>query len=201
MRGVDYGHDVIDALQQEDEGIRGLLDEYFAEGDHVRRSALGKQLLERCSVQDTVKEEIIHGLLHDLGRKDLADRLDANSAARRRILGSLDEMSAGVTSRDLHLSSSGEFDKTVAQLRDLLGEHLRHEEEEVIPLLRREVPAEELRKMTERLEDARGRAPTRADPDAGPAHATNPVVRKVKAAVSKLRDVPDAPAYHPTSKD
>ncbi|HZU73532.1 MAG TPA: hypothetical protein VE990_12250 [Acidimicrobiales bacterium] len=189
--------DILDLLRTEDDEIVGLFEEYFSPAsldDHVKRASIGFQLLDRLAVQEEAKEEIVQRALADAGEDGLVEQLEADGLARKRLLAELDELSAGVSARDVHVSNGRRFDEIVRQLRDLTEAQLRREADEVVPSVRRVVPPDRLASMSGDLDRVRRRAPTRPRPD-GPAHRTPTVVKMARAAYDRLRDFPDA-AHH-----
>ena len=194
-KGSGEGHDVIELLADEDQAIEQLLDEYFspsAEADHAKRGAIGKKLIDRLSVQDAAKEEIIEDLLADAGRDDLVASLAAHARDRRRLVGELDDLSSGVSPRDVHASEGRRFDDTVRQLCELVRDHLQFERARVVPALREIVPRETLDETGREVEKVKKRAPTHPRPSGDPVRRLNPVAKRIKAIYDRLRDYPPA---------
>src|SRR6185312_2975821 len=118
----DSDRDVIDLLADEDAAIEHLFDDFFSKEapDPVRRGAIGIELRDRIAVQDAAKQELVHATLRDLGLDDLAEKIDGRARERRRLLVKLDDMSRGVSARDVHIGQADEFDETITDLRNVM---------------------------------------------------------------------------------
>jgi hypothetical protein len=190
--------DVIDVLADEDAAIEHLFEGFFsseAAEDPVRRGSIGLELRDRIAVQDAAKQELVHATLRDLGLNDLAKKIDGRARERRRLLVKLDDMSRGVSARDVHIGQADEFDETVTDLRNVLMDHLQMERSEVIPALRAKLSPEALDKLTARVDKVRKRAPTHPKADTPLEHEGNPVTKRVRATIDHMRDFADAPHH------
>lgn len=199
---TETANDVIDLLDQEDRAIEALLEEFDsseAREDHVLRANIGLELRDRLAVQDAAKQELVHAVLDEHGRTELVEQLDGRARERRRLLAQLDDLTRGVSARDVHVGTGEEFDATVRQLKDLLTADLRFERAEVVPALRQELSADELSELGDKVEKVRGRAATHPRADTPLEHEGNPVTKKLKAAVDHVRDIAhDAPHHTET---
>ena len=194
-KGTGAGRDVLELLVNEDEEIERLLDEYFgprAVADHAVRGAIAKKLVDRLSVQDAAKEEVIHELLVETGREDLVASLSQHARERRELVAQLDELSSGVSPRDVHVSQGTRFDETVLRLCNVVRDHLQFERERVIPALRVVVDPDKLEQSRRRVEKVKKRAPTHPRPSGDPVRQLNPVSKRLKAVYDRLRDYPPA---------
>jgi hypothetical protein len=194
-KGTGTGRDVLELLAYEDEEIEQLLGEYFgprAVADHAVRGAIGKKLIDRLSVQDVAKEEVIHELLAQSGREDLVASLGQHARERRELVAELDELSSGVSPRDVHVGQGARFDETVHRLCALLGDHLQFERERVIPAIRAAADPGKLEESRHRVEKVKKRAPTHPRPSGAPVRQLNRVSRRLKAIYDRLRDYPPA---------
>lgn len=192
--------DLLELLAREDDEIQSLFEAYQgpeASEDHTVRAAIGKELIDRLSTHDAVKEELVHTLAREMDRQDLADALDAHSRERKAVLAELDEISAGVTPRDVHQSRGQRFDELMVQLGELTRSHLGHERDEVVPAIRQAVDPAELARRAAEVEGARRRAPSHPVPDAPLAHERGAVAKTLKAAFDRVRDVPDTSHQRP----
>jgi hypothetical protein len=202
--GQAAGDDVIDLLDREDRAIESLLAQFDspeAHEDHIRRANLGLELRDRLAVQDAAKQELVHATLRDAGLEELAEEIDGRGRRRRELLARLDELTAGVSARDIHVSSGEEFDRTVLDLRDLVGADLEFERQRVIPRLREVLDPQELSDLGARVDKVRKRAPTHPKADTPLEHQGNRVTKRVRAVFDHLRDVPDAPHHNEDSAE
>lgn len=190
--------DVIDLLAEEDAAIEQLFDAFFSQEaapDPVRRGAIGLELRDRIAVQDAAKQELVHATLRDLGLDDLAEKIDGRARERRRLLVRLDEMSRGVSARDVHIGQADEFDETITDLRNVMMDDLELERSEVIPTLRARLSPAELDRLTARVDKVRKRAPTHPKADTPLEHEGNPVTKRIRATIDHMRDYADAPHH------
>jgi len=198
-QGMDVpGMDVIDLLAEEDAEIAALFDRFSspeAREDHVKRAAVGLELRERLAVQDAAKQELVHAALHGTGARDLAEEIDRRARERRRLLAHLDELTTGVTAREVHPANGPEFDRTVLELKAVVESDLRHERDQVVPRLRRELPPDERMRLAGEVEKVRKRAPTHPKADTPLEHEGNPVTKRVRAVFDHMRDYADAPNH------
>jgi len=193
----DSDRDVIDLLADEDAAIEHLFDDFFSKEapDPVRRGAIGIELRDRIAVQDAAKLELVHATLRDLGLDDLAEKIDGRARERRRLLVKLDDMSRGVSARDVHIGQADEFDETITDLRNVMMDDLQLERSEIIPVLRARLSPGELDKLTARVDKVRKRAPTHPKADTPLEHDGNPVTKRIRAAIDHMRDYADAPHH------
>ena len=190
--------DVIDLLADEDAAIEVLFDRFFSEEaarDPVRRGSIGIELRDRIALQDAAKQELVHASLRDLGLDDLAEKIDHRARERRRLLVKLDDMSRGVSARDVHVGQAVEFDETVTDLRNVVMDDLQLERSEVIPTLRARLSPEELGQLASRMDKVRKRARTHPKADTPLEHEGNPITKRITATVDHLRDYADAPHH------
>lgn len=191
--GLAEGQDLLDLLAHEDREIDRLFDRYFGEPgtDRGVRGATARELVDRLAVQGEAKEELVHTLVRDIGRPDLAGGLDDRSQQRRALLAQLDDLIRGVAPLDVHLHRGEDVDRLVGQLRQLCRAHLEHEAEVVLPAIRQALPPEVLQERAGQLATVRKRAATHPNADAGPSHERNRVVKRLKALVDHLDDFAD----------
>jgi hypothetical protein len=160
--------DLVDLLEDEDCEIDRLFDEFFSSdgaGDDLRRGVVGKELVDRLSMHDAANEEIARTLLRDIGRGDLAEQLAQHSRRHRRLVGEVDDISAGVSPRDICRSAGRRFDGLITELRELRFEQVRFEVEHVIPTIRHRLSPECQERLAGDVERVRRRATTRHGPD------------------------------------
>ncbi|BAL91020.1 hypothetical protein AMIS_58000 [Actinoplanes missouriensis 431] len=84
--------------------------------------------------------------------------------------------------------SSAEFEQALAKLEEVLADHVRDEEDEQFPELRRHVPAEKLVELAGKVETAKKLAPTRPHPGAPNAELFHKLVGPGVGLVDRLRD-------------
>jgi hypothetical protein len=84
--------------------------------------------------------------------------------------------------------SSTDFDSALRQLESVLADHVRDEEAEQFPELRRQVPQEELTELAGKVETAKKLAPTRPHPGAPNSELFHKLVGPGVGLVDRLRD-------------
>lgn len=84
--------------------------------------------------------------------------------------------------------SSVDFDEALRQLEAVLADHVRDEEAEQFPQLRRLVPGDELADLAGKVERAKKLAPTRPHPDAPNSELFHKVVGPGVGLMDRLRD-------------
>src|SRR3712207_2234689 len=84
--------------------------------------------------------------------------------------------------------SSPEFDEALRRLESLLADHVRDEEAEQFPELRRRIPQEELVELAGKVETAKKLAPTRPHPNAPNNQLFHKLVGPGVGLVDRLRD-------------
>jgi hypothetical protein len=194
--GPANGSDVISLLEHEDYEINRLFDKFFSSDcalDDLSRGVLGKELVDRLSMQDAANEQIARTLLRDVGRADLADQLARHSCRHRRLVGELDDISAGVSPRDIRPSAGRRFDVLITELRDLRHEQLGFEVEHVIPAIRYCMSPQRRERLAGDIDRVRRRATTRPRqdrPSSGQSRlAPSGLFSGIRGAVDRMRGV------------
>lgn len=188
--------DLVDLLRYEDDEIHRLFEEFFASDcarDELRHGAIGKELVDRLSMQDAANEEIARTLLRDMGRADLAEQLAWRSRRHRRLVGELDDISAGVSSGDIRRTAGRRFDGLISELRDLRHEQVGFEAEHVIPTIRYRMSPERRERLAGDIDRVRRRATIRRGPGCRPprqsSSAPTGLFSGIRGAVDRVRGV------------
>jgi hemerythrin superfamily protein len=146
--------DVIDLLCRQHEEIRGLFADLEQAPDD-RREELFHRLVRLLSVHETAEQELVHPAIRELAGGE--EVVDARVAEEHRAT----ELLATMT--DIGPAAEG-FDTLLAQLRDDVLAHARHEESAEFPLLREQGDRERLVKLAGAVRAAERVAPTRPHP-------------------------------------
>jgi len=179
--------DVIDVLGEEEDAIAALsaqLEAPAARSDHVRRAALGMELVDRVTLFDAARAQMLHPILAESGAEDVARELEDRAAQRRPLLDGLGEMTSGVSARDVHVADGAPFDEALESLRRQVGEDIDFERRRVTPLLREKVAQ-----------------PRRAEMGATALKALRPldqggkVARGLHSAVDRVKNFADTPHH------
>jgi hypothetical protein len=193
--GSASGGGVVDLLEHEDSEIDRLFGVFFSSDcapGSLRRGVVGRELVDRVSMQDAANREIARRLVRDVGRLDLAEELDRHSRRCRRLVGELDDISAGVSPRDMGRSDADRFDVLINELRDLRHEQAGFELEHLIPTLRDSMSRQDQERLVGEIDRVRRGATTRQGPDRSSPPRVGPtgdLFGRVRVAVDRARGV------------
>ncbi|GAA4979117.1 hemerythrin domain-containing protein [Actinopolymorpha pittospori] len=171
--------DVVDLLLEQHEQIRGLLTRLKGATAGPAKRAMFEDLVRLLAVHETAEEEI----LHPIARRELLDgervvsgRLHEEAEAKRA-LAELYEL--GV--------DHPRFDVKLAALAEAVTAHASQEETEEFARLRRELPADRLRRMAGAVRTAEAVAPTRPHPAVGESAVVNLLAGPPVALFDRIR--------------
>ncbi|MBE1604321.1 hemerythrin domain-containing protein [Actinopolymorpha pittospori] len=166
-------------LLEQHEQIRTLIAQVqSATGDRKRERF--EDLVRLLAVHETAEEEIVHPTARREipdGERVVESRLNEESQAKDE-LAELYDLGVG----------HPDFDTKFAALADAVAKHASHEESEEFPGLRREISAEDLRKMAGAVRAAEATAPTRPHPSAGESAVVNLLAGPPVAVFDRVRD-------------
>ena len=155
--------DLPELLAREDRELQQLLNEYVrgAAQDPVRRGVIVHEVRERLAAQDAAKQQLVHRLALDLGHDDLARSLDEGAVRRRTLLHELDQLTSGVSPRDVQIGVGDDVADVMFRLERELQDSMTFERGQCAPLLRATAPPGRLDELGERVLETRRVAPTR----------------------------------------
>jgi hemerythrin superfamily protein len=173
--------DVIAVLKQDHRDVREMFRRFKKLGPNAQKSRqrLADQIVRALSQHAAVEEQVLYPKARTLrGGARLADHaIDEH----REIKEALDTLS--------HLTSDdAEMAQVVRQVESRVLEHLKEEEGELFPKLRREASKEELVDMGKLTRAAKRVAPTRPHPNAPSKPPGNIVAGLAAAVVDRARD-------------
>lgn len=173
-------HDVIDVLTTDHREATELIEQILASGQVDERRDLADSLIAEL-VRHSVAEEMY---VYPAMREHLpsGDQAVAHDTSEHKELESL--------MKELERAdpSTQEFAETVQQIRAALRDHVRDEEDEQFPALRRHVPESQLVELKGKVEKAKKIAPTRPHPSAPNAELFHKAVGPGVGLVDRLRD-------------
>lgn len=148
--------DVVDLLTTDHHEVLHLLDEIKESGDPERRRELADAVIGEL-VRHSVAEEMF---VYPAMRKHLPDGDEAveHDVAEHKELEQLMKRWEGVD------AATPDFDRVLAELEEVLRDHVQDEESEQFPKLRAAIPARQLVDMAGEVEAAKRVAPTRPHP-------------------------------------
>jgi hemerythrin superfamily protein len=172
--------DVIDVLVADHRDVTGLIGEIRAAADTTTRRDITDMMISEL-VRHAVAEEMY---VYPAMRKYLPD-------GEKSVEHDVEEhKELEVTMKRLESADvdGAEFETALGRLEELLADHVSDEEDDQFPLLRRHVPAEELRELAGKVETAKKLAPTRPHPGAPNSPLFHKTVGAGVGLVDRLRD-------------
>jgi hemerythrin superfamily protein len=171
--------DVISAIEADHREVDAMLDEYDLPETSARRKKELVTTITRALAQHSAAEEILvyPRLRYHLGRGDANHAIDEHQGIKRA-LANVDKAQAGSAQ-----------DAEVAELARLVREHVEEEEQDLLPRLRSEIDAGQLRGMGTLFQQMKPLLPTRSHP-AVPGTATAQLLAGPLASVAdRIRDL------------
>jgi hemerythrin superfamily protein len=174
------GQDVIDVLTADHREFEQLVTEITAAIDPAERRETADQLIaelvrhavaEEMFVYPEMREHLPNG--EEVVEHDKQEHHELEVLMKR-----LEGLDAG----------DPQFMETIAELRDVLRDHVRDEEGEQFPLLRANIPVDRLVSLKDKVEAAKKAAPTRPHPDAPNSALFHKLVGPGVGLVDRLRD-------------
>jgi hemerythrin superfamily protein len=187
--GVTYGGimndrqnsgDVIDVLTSDHRDVTALIGEIWSVTDPMIRRDLTDTAISEL-VRHAVAEEMY---VYPAMRKYLAD----GEKAVEHDVEEHKELERAMKQLEAVDVSSAEFDAALRRLEALLADHVRDEESQQFPELRRSVSQEELKELAGKVETAKKLAPTRPHPGAPNSELFHKLVGPGVGMVDRLRD-------------
>ncbi len=173
------GIDAVDLLMRDHRLVEQLFlqfDAALAADDHAEQRELADRILTALSVHAAVEEEVLYPAAR--GVPDAAGLVDRSLAQHEE----LEALLAGLDGRQ---PGDAGFEEGFGQAGDLVARHVREDEGELFPALRRSMPDDDLVALGDRLAEARRRVPTRSRP-------ATPVAALADAAASIVDRAKDA---------
>jgi hemerythrin superfamily protein len=137
--------DALEVIEQDHRAVGELFERYQAETDPATRAALVEQIAQGLARHAQMEEQILYPRLEKvLG----ASLLQQNVSEHNRMREALERLSS--------LSSiDPSFDLTVEQLMSEVLDHVRLEEEEELPQVRKQLGDEELQRLGQLMQEFR----------------------------------------------
>jgi hemerythrin superfamily protein len=172
--------DVVDVLSSDHQDFLVLVGEIRTVADPMMRRDLTDTLISEI-VRHAVAEEMY---VYPAMRKHLPD---GEKAVEHDVE---EHKEIEVTMKQLEGAEVGspEFDEALTRLEELLTDHVRDEESEQFPELRRRIPREELTGLAGKVETSKKLAPTRPQPVAPNNQVFHKLVGPGVGLVDRLRD-------------
>jgi hemerythrin superfamily protein len=172
--------DVVDILISDHRDVTALIGEIWSVRDTMIRRDLTDTAISEL-VRHAVAEEMY---VYPAMRKHLPD----GEKAVEHDIEEHKELERAMKQLEAVDVSSPEFDAALRQLETLLADHVRDEESEQFPELRRRIPREELAELAGKVQNAKKLAPTRPHPAAPNSELFHKLVGPGVGLVDRLRD-------------
>ncbi len=180
MTDTQHDRDVIDILTSDHRDVTALIGEIWTIKDSMIRRDLTDTAISEL-VRHAVAEEMY---VYPAMRKHLPD----GEKAVEHDIEEHKELERAMKQLEAADVSGAEFDEALRKLETVLADHIRDEEAEQFPELRRAVPQEELVELAGKVETAKKLAPTRPHPGAPNSELFHKVVGPGVGMVDRLRD-------------
>ncbi len=177
------GSDAVDLLMREHRLVEQLflqLDAAAAAGDDPDQRELADRILAELSAHAAIEEQVLYPAARQV--PEAAELVDRSVTEHKE----LETVLAGLDGTD---PDDAGFTEGFGRARDMVASHVEEEERELLPLLRRSLPEEELLALRDRLVEARADAPRRprpAGPVAAVADTASSLIDKAKDAIRGL---------------
>ncbi|BCJ50537.1 hemerythrin [Actinoplanes sp. NBRC 14428] len=172
--------DVIDVLTADHRDVTALIGEIWTIRDAMIRRDLTDTAISEL-VRHAVAEEMY---VYPAMRKHLPD----GDKAVEHDVEEHKELEAAMKKLEALDVESTEFDDALRSLEAILADHVRDEESEQFPQLRRLIPEDELVELAGKVETAKKLAPTRPHPGAPNSELFHKLVGPGVGLVDRLRD-------------
>src|SRR5437764_7446829 len=168
-------------LEQDHREVEQLFDKFEgAQGDTEKKGELADKIITELSIHAAIEEEVFYPEVKAAvpDGEGLVDHSLEEHQEVKELLSDLDSMNSG---------DPGFHQKMEKVISDV-KEHVQEEEGEMFPKLREAISANELLQIGEKLEKAKGRAPTRPHPMAPNEPPANKIAGMPAAVIDKARD-------------
>lgn len=173
-------HDVIDVLTTDHREMVELLDQIDATEDPAQRRDLADQLTAELIRHAVAEEMYVYPAMRD--HMPDGDEAVAHDTEEHEELEQLLKELEGVD------AGGPAFMPMIAKLREILDDHIKDEEDEHFPDLRKHVPESLLVELKEKTETAKQVSPTRPHPSTPNAELFHKLVGPGVGMVDRLRD-------------
>jgi hemerythrin superfamily protein len=176
--------DAVTLLKTDHHTVEALFRRYEALEDtssYGERRDIVNEVIRELSIHASIEELVLYPSVREaLPEGDsLADEALEEHREVKSVLADLDAIDPSDPQYD------AEFRGLIRDVRH----HVEEEEREMFPMLASVIPEEELMEMGRKMEDAKGRAPTRPHPHAPAKPPANIVTGPVMGAVDRMRDM------------
>ena len=180
MARTSSSTDAVEILRHDHRAVEALFRRFERSKSGAERKRLADRMMRELSIHAAVEEQHVYPLLRN--------RLDGEGP---KVLVALEEhhlAKLGLSEIERLDASDERFDAKVHVLIESVRRHVRDEERELLPALRRTLTPDELRALGDALARAKEAAPTRPHPTAPDQPPANLLANAGAAAVDRGRD-------------
>src|SRR3954469_348756 len=167
-------------LEQDHQNVEQLFVQFEqATGETEAKGEIVEQIIRELSIHAAIEEEVFYPAVREaVGDEGMVDHAIDEHQEVKTLLNDLDKMSP---------SDPGYHQKVEAVISDV-REHVQEEEGEMFPRFRETISEQQLTEIGSKLEQAKGRAPTRPHPKAPSEPPGNKVVGAPTAMIDRAKD-------------
>jgi hemerythrin superfamily protein len=169
-------------LKQDHREVQDLFKRFakLSAGARKSRTNIVRQVVRELSIHAAIEEELLYPTIRDdvRGGARLADEGIEEHQTAKELLAKLDRMDAG----------DGELDPLMRTLMREIRHHIREEEDQMFPRLRKALDRETLERLGEMMRVAKKTAPTRPHPHAPAQPPANIIAGLAAGVVDRARD-------------
>lgn len=170
--------DVDQLIRQDHREVEALMERIATDPERIRG-----EIVRLLSTHAAAEEIVVYPML--LGDGDAAEAMNRHARDEHQ---TIKEALLAVDKAD---PAGPDILRLVSELERVVREHVLEEEQEVLPVLRSLVGADEMREMAGRFETAKKAAPTRPHPNAPDSATGNLVAGAPASLVDRARDALD----------
>lgn len=172
--------DALELLKRDHRNVEGMFYQYEQAQDPDERTRIAHEVVNELAVHGEIEELRFYPRMREVlpnGDK-LADEAISEHLEAKQVLNEIDSMTA----------HDDGFHERMTQLMADIRHHVEEEETEMLPAIRRQLSAEELADLGEKMESARSMVPTRPHPNAPTSPGAKAAAGPPMALVDRVRD-------------
>jgi hemerythrin superfamily protein len=172
--------DLVDAIIADHREVEAVFDEIEASGDARMRRELVEHVIAELVRHSVAEEEYLYPTARKVlpdGDKIADHELEEHAEA--------EQVMKNIESTD---AADPRFDELVGELIADIRHHLKDEEEDLLPKLRKKCSQQDLRDLGEKFQRAKRMAPTRPHPSAPDKPPANKILGPGVGLIDKMRD-------------
>ncbi|HZT65746.1 MAG TPA: hemerythrin domain-containing protein [Acidimicrobiales bacterium] len=148
--------DAITLLENDHKTVNQLFGRFQRSSKPETLSSLAREIVHELSVHAAVEEQFVYPMIRLRAEQggELADHSIDEHATVKRLLADLEKLDA----------TQAGFERKMGQVIDAVRHHVKEEESEILPTLRRSVKRDQLQRLGSIIEQAKAVVPTHPHP-------------------------------------